>query len=490
MNREQLQRINKIVLAVVIVLSVFTFLGLYAQLTMSGMPMWRSILPISVTLLNLALVIIFTVTNSLKEKLQYYIVVGFSGMFMSMLLTAFDISPYAYAFPLILCVLLYLKRKLLIILNVVIVISTLVKNILIFNETGNIMFVLPSIMVSMITILIMVVISVLSISVINKFLGEATKEIKVASEKNTKAAESISTSAVNVTEKIYELQESLKQVSQTTNNVCMAMQSINEGNNSTVETVTEQLNMTQEIQNLIKDVYEATEEIVNISENIYKVFEDSQQSVDSLKIGAEESITSGGSMKTSSDLLQVKCEEVKKITDIILSISDQTNLLALNASIEAARAGEAGRGFAVVADEIRNLAEQARVSTENITEILTELISNSEEVGKKVELNVENSQEQSKTISNIVTYFATIKDEFLSMNSNIQNVSEMNEKIKMSNQTIVEGIEVLSATSEEVSASSTEAYEMSKSNLEQVNQTAYDLNDISEEVESLSENIK
>ena len=52
----------------------------------------------------------------------------------------------------------------------------------------------------------------------------------------------------------------------------------------------------------------------------------------------------------------------KRIEDYIEvngRVTRQINILALNATIEAARAGEVGRGFAVVASEVKNLANQA-----------------------------------------------------------------------------------------------------------------------------------
>jgi methyl-accepting chemotaxis protein len=87
--------------------------------------------------------------------------------------------------------------------------------------------------------------------------------------------------------------------------------------------------------------------------------------------------------------------KINELTGQILDISSQTNLLALNASIEAARAGEAGKGFAVVADEIRVLADNSRVTANNIQEIsqmvisaVDQLIRNSENMIEFVSVNV------------------------------------------------------------------------------------------------------
>ncbi len=86
-------------------------------------------------------------------------------------------------------------------------------------------------------------------------------------------------------------------------------------------------------------------------------------------------------VKAMEDVVEAKIEsskavnQIKLLTENILSITEQTNLLALNASIEAARAGEAGKGFAVVASEIGKLAQDSSIAATEIQSVSNEVLS-------------------------------------------------------------------------------------------------------------------
>lgn len=75
-------------------------------------------------------------------------------------------------------------------------------------------------------------------------------------------------------------------------------------------------------------------------------------------------------------------EEANKNTKKIESFSGRQKILALNASIEAARAGEAGRGFAVVAEEVQKLALGMGVTSQEISQTLSNVTETIQKLNK------------------------------------------------------------------------------------------------------------
>lgn len=70
---------------------------------------------------------------------------------------------------------------------------------------------------------------------------------------------------------------------------------------------------------------------------------------------------------------------------LIEEIALKTNVLAINASVEAGRAGEYGEGFTIVAEQVGALAEQSAKATREITNIVSAIQLETQEVNQAME---------------------------------------------------------------------------------------------------------
>jgi len=210
-----------------------------------------------------------------------------------------------------------------------------------------------------------------------------------------------------------------------------------------------------------------------LSSNISKAISEITKSVDGIRYVVDQSVDSSStgeqSMNTLNEMaiavnqkikeiademeqLVLEAENIKTITTTIQEISNNTNLLALNANIEAARAGQAGRGFSVVANEISKLAADTKISTQQIDEILNNFIQKICEMTKISKEATNDVDKEMGMMFEVNTLFETIATGLNNTRNDVNTLLNQCNNLTVSNESVIQQITDLSATSEEVAA--------------------------------------
>ena len=258
----------------------------------------------------------------------------------------------------------------------------------------------------------------------------------------------------------------MNQLVQTTESVANSMQEISSATNMTATSIEEQSQMTGTIQNAIEQTGHISEQMVQIAEDSNESIRKNMAAMESLKQQSAMIKDTNHSVTDAMAKLQEKTKEVETIAGSIMAISGQTNLLALNASIESARAGEAGRGFAVVAQQIRQLAEQTKSFTEEITKITNELNVNANMVVNTINGSIEATEQQGEKILAASETFEQLNKNMEALASQVEEVNHHILGLSESNNKIMENISQLSAVTEEVTANAEQVHTMSQNNLD------------------------
>lgn len=294
--------------------------------------------------------------------------------------------------------------------------------------------------------------SYMAIKILFKFSEQDHEIIVKEAAHRQEIAAAVSETVEKITEEFHEVLEGFEEIHEAMNSADDAMSGIAGSSEGTADAASRQAEMTTDIQNRIENTNERVMNAKGTTEKLKDVVEGGKQLADNLKEQSklvDQNITR---ISKSMQELVTNVNQVSGITDSILNISSQTNLLALNASIEAARAGEAGRGFAVVADEIRKLAEETKVSTEKITEIIAQLINVTNETQNGIEESAEAINIQRKKVEEVNESFMEVGNGMSTLQRDVAAMSQEVEKVLDANREIVDSISLLSAASEEVSA--------------------------------------
>ena len=482
----QVKRVNKLLLAVIIVTTIFASLGLVAQLTQAvDMNPLLSIVPLVLLILNLVVTIVVTLILP-PDFMRVYVAIAFTIVFAVMMFTSVSGSLYPYLIPVMIVMVMYLDKKITISMGVVYIILNIIKAITNFS---TLLFPDLAIEIAMIEIIISILVmvsTVLGSSLLTNFMKENISEIEKAAEERSKTSEHILSVTEEVGGHVEVLKSSLDELNESSAQVCTAMEQIGQGNEENVNAVEIQTQMTSDIQKLVEETEKMTLEAVDAAQEMMNILNKSLEDMESLVVKAAENTEVGNQMMEAAEKQQNSSERAMNITDIILSISSQTNLLSLNASIEAARAGEAGRGFAVVANEISNLAAQTKDSTEQITSILHELMDNASDVSDKAGKTVKTANVQTELVEITKTQLNETKKRSEELSVKLEKIKEDMKSVKDSNNRVVDGTSMLMATSEEFTASTEEMINISHRNMEKIASSLEIMNAITDRMAELS----
>ena len=306
-------------------------------------------------------------------------------------------------------------------------------------------------------------------SAAKRFSDHALGAVEEQNEKQQEMYKGIVGVTRNVHDNATESVNVIDELVHATESVAFNMLEIAEATILTARSIEEQNGMTQDIQQAIMDTGERSKQMVDIAVASNESIQGNIQAMEELKNQSVLIANTNQEVTDSMSRLQEKTKEVAEFTNIIYNISNQTKMLALNASIESARAGEAGRGFAVVADQIRQLAEQTRTSTEQITRIVNELNENADEVMNSVQNSVEATESQNQKIGEAADAFEKLLDNMSVLIADIDEIDHRIYGLTDSNNKLVDNIMQLSAATEEVTASADQVKEMSESSLKYAN---------------------
>ena len=274
-------------------------------------------------------------------------------------------------------------------------------------------------------------------------------------------------------------------------NISELMNSVTKSSKTVLETSTNLASMSQEVTASINEVANAIEEVSigateqaqnaqngasqmdDLSNRLDKISVNSNE-MDKISSNTKELGSKGLSMintlieksnKTKTATTEVNeivqdmnesTKQINAISETIANITAQTNLLSLNASIESARAGEAGRGFAVVAEEIRKLADQSKISTEEIKIIIASIQKKSDLAVKAIKSTETVVNEQDLAVGQTQEIFSEILKAIEIMITKVDEVKISIVDINEKKQSTISEIENISSISEETAASSEE----------------------------------
>lgn len=460
-QKSSLQRTNKVVLMINLMLNATTFVGYLMEVLRGGRTL-NYLLVFSVVIF-MPLLIAFIVYRKKPESsnIKYITLIGYLLFYVFVNFTSSHLITYVYFFCIILMYYLYFNLKLIIVscsVAFIINIGKIGYSFLILKmNTGSLVADYMIQVASFLLFSISIIISTRLSIIIN---NENLENILAEQKKQAEILDDVLKIAAVIEKNSQDVYTIVEESATGSDIISNAVNEISAGVVHTAESIQNQSVMSKNIHSLIVDTSELSDKMEVISNQSASAL---NEGIDHVRELSEKALVVSDRNQYAHRKMQElteKANEIQSIAEIITGISEQTNLLSLNASIEAARAGENGRGFAVVADEIRKLAIQSKDSATSIAEILESLGRKASKTSEAVITLNEINEQQTNLINNTKNVFESIANKMDEFTNDVRLVTQRLGEIVNSNNKVIESITEISALSEEATANAEEANSM------------------------------
>lgn len=234
------------------------------------------------------------------------------------------------------------------------------------------------------------------------------------------------------------------------------------------------LNMQESCDDVQDRIFVSQQSILALNEEVTRfeiALRENQSNMSNMEKQLTTVTTTVNEAKEVFQAMEKKMDEVSKIAKKLGDISFNTTILSLNASIEATRAGKSGAGFEVVASEMRQLSNNSNVFSEQVSEVVKELMTEVGETAQQFMGSTKALEESIASMAELQESFERLTKQFGSLYGNIEtqnnNVNEVG-TIFNDLQARVAEMQKYSADNQKSVGAIIEAMDMYKVNIEKV----------------------
>ena len=391
-----------------------------------------------------------------------FVSIGYGILFLFVLMTTKTNVTYGYIFPVACLLILYKNRALLIrcgIANILVILAYLVK---IHFTTGFDAHTITDAEIQIGVTVLCYLAYVLAISHMQKSDGAMLNSVKADLNRVILTVQQVKNASHSIVDGVTVVSELSEENKDSTDTVVNNMEQLTENNKVLRQKTDSSLEMTNAINNQVKNVAVLIQEMVELVDESVTHAQTSSEQLADVVSSTNEMAALSTEVEHILQEFKSEFEMVKAETGTIEKISGQTNLLALNASIEAARAGEAGKGFAVVADEIRDLSTGTRNSSTSIMNALSNLEATAEKMTESITRTLQLIHITLDKINLVDTGVSRITTDVTKLGSNAQVIDTAMQEVEASNSNMVENMNQISSVMFQMTDSIKEADENSK----------------------------